>query len=197
MSHELIAPQEGVAFLMAHGDSLVVTAPQGMQVADLYCFSRADLHDGLSSGRSIDYNESIRFGVGSTLYAQSGQPMFRIVEDTSEGHDFLVTPCSAQMFRMMSKTDAHHPSCLENLVTHLAPYGIGAHQIGTTFNIFMNVPVSADGRIQVLPPRVAAGGHIRLHAEIDLIVGLTACADEGSNGGVCKPIAYERLKAGA
>ena len=142
-------PQRG---RFAPSAPLWVYDPLGTQVADLFCFALDDKRDALSSGRSIDYNETIAFSIGHHLYAQSGRPMLRICEDTCCTHDFLVTPCSLQMFQMMARNDAYHPSCLENLVLALAPHGIAAHQIGTTFNVFMNVPVEPGGQIQVLPP---------------------------------------------
>jgi hypothetical protein len=59
----------------------------------------------------------------------------------------------------------------------------------------MNVPVGADGRLTVEPPLSKAGDHIVFRAEMDLIVGLTACSAYASNGGSFKPIAY-RVDAG-
>ncbi len=191
MSVQRIEAQRGVAFALDAGEVLEVIDLEGEQVADLYCFDRADLHDGLSSGRSIDYSERIAFTTGDSLYSQRGHVMLTIEADSCGTHDFLVTPCSLQMFQMMQKNDAYHPSCLENLTTAFEPFGIAAHQVGTTFNVFMNVPVSPEGRIRVLPPRSKPGASLRLRAERDLIVGLTACSDEGSNGGRCKPIGYQ------
>ncbi len=195
MSAVVIAPQSGAAFKVERGDELVIIDPRGQQVADLFCFMTDDPRDGLSSGRTIDYNETISLTAGHTLYANSGRVMFTILEDTCGSHDFLVTPCSLQMFQMMAKNDAFHPSCHENLCKALAPFGIEPHQITTTFNVFMNVPVAANGRIQVLPPLSAPGALVRLRAEAGLLAGLTACSDEGSNGGVCKPIEYEIRRA--
>ena len=55
----------------------------------------------------------------------------------------------------------------------------------------MNVPVDgATGRLEVLPPVSKAGDHIRFRAEMDLLVGLTACSALASNGGSFKPIHY-------
>ena len=48
--------------------------------------------------------------------------------------------------------------------------------IPTTFNIFMNVEIAGDGELSILPPKSKAGDAIVLSAEMDLIVGLTACA---------------------
>ena len=147
-----IPPQEGTAFVLRTGDLLTVTDPEGGQVADLFCVSRADPKDALSSGRSIDYNETVSFTAGHLLYAASGKVMLRIEEDSCGCHDFLVTPCSQQMFEMISGKPDHHPSCLENLSRQLGKMGVRRKRIGTTFNLFMNVPVASDGKIQVLLP---------------------------------------------
>ncbi|MGQ3179762.1 MAG: DUF1989 domain-containing protein, partial [Blastomonas fulva] len=71
------------------------------------------------------------------------------------------------------------------------PYGIRPDQIGTTFNVFMNVGVTETGEVQVKPPTSRAGDFIELRAEMDLICGLTACSAENSNNGSFKPIDYE------
>ena len=55
----------------------------------------------------------------------------------------------------------------------------------------MNVPVSETGRIAVLPPVSQPGDTIRFRAEMDLLIGLTACSAYASNGGSFKPIAWE------
>src|SRR3546814_12493412 len=72
----------------------------------------------------------------------------------------------------------------------LAPHGIAPDAIPTAFNIFMNVPVGADGRIKVAPPTTAPGDFIRLRALAALIVGLTACSAYDSCGGTLQPIHY-------
>jgi uncharacterized protein YcgI (DUF1989 family) len=60
----------------------------------------------------------------------------------------------------------------------------------------MNVPVAADGGLRVAPPVSRAGDFIRLRAEMDLVIGLTACSAYASNGGSFKPIHYE-IETGA
>jgi uncharacterized protein YcgI (DUF1989 family) len=54
----------------------------------------------------------------------------------------------------------------------------------------MNVPVAASGRLSVEPPTSGPGDFLRLRAEMDLIIGLTACSAYASNGGSFKPIHY-------
>lgn len=182
--------QTGTAFLLKKNSLLKIIDVAGQQVCDLFCFAQHDLTDALSSGRSIDYNETIFLSVGHKLYANSGKVMFSILEDSCGRHDFLVTPCSQQMFEMITGSKKHHPSCLENLTKNLAPFDVKPEQITTTFNIFMNIQVDPSGRTHLKTPTSKAGDYILLRAEMDLVVGLTACSDEDTNGGSCKPIQY-------
>jgi uncharacterized protein YcgI (DUF1989 family) len=55
----------------------------------------------------------------------------------------------------------------------------------------MNVRVAEDGTLSILPPPSKAGDAITLRAEMDLVVGLTACSAELSNNGRFKPIGFE------
>ncbi len=185
-----IAPQSGVGFELLKGEELMVDTSQGEQVADLFCFSKSRPFDALSSGRSIDYNETVRFTVGHVLYANSGEPLLKISEDICGVHDFLVTPCSLQMFQMLSKNHEYHPSCHENLCKSFAKFDLPPHAVTTTFNIFMNYAIESDGKIILKAPINKPGEHITFCALKDLFVGLTACADPHTNGGVCKSVRY-------
>jgi uncharacterized protein YcgI (DUF1989 family) len=196
MAQQRLDPQTGTAFEMTKDDVLRVTDLEGEQVADLVCFNRADRREWLSSGRTIDYANSIYLTKGHLLYSNRSQPMFTVLEDDVGRHDFLLTPCSPETFRIIYKDEKHHPSCFENLLTHLARFGIGPDDIPTTLNLFMNVEIGADGTLSIKPPRSRAGDSVTLRAEMDLIVGLTACSAEMSNNYRFKPVGYEILKPG-
>ncbi len=186
-----LPPQSGAAFELRRGQCLRVIDPLGEQVADLIAFARADRREWLSSGRSIDYNDTIRFTAPHVLYSNRSRPMLTIVEDTVGRHDFLYTPCSPETFTLIYKNTSPHPSCFDNLATHLAPFGIDPDLIPTTFNVFMNVEIEPSGRVAVRPPKSKAGDYATFRAEMDLVVGLTACSAEMSNNYAFKPIDYE------
>lgn len=190
-----IAPQSGASFKLRAGDVLRVYDPLGEQVADLFAFRDNDSACSLSSGRSIDYASKIYLSSGDILYANDSRAMFTIVADTVGRHDFLLTPCSQEMFEKLYHCRGHHPSCFENLCIAFAPHGIAPHQISTTFNIFMNVAVDPDGTVRVLPPTSGPGDFIELRAEMDLVCALTACSAEQSNNGAFKPIDFSILRA--
>ncbi|MFN2541750.1 MAG: DUF1989 domain-containing protein [Chthoniobacterales bacterium] len=184
--------QTGTAFELRKGQLLHVIDLEGEQVGDLVAFARADKAESLSSGRSLDYASTIYLTTDHVLYSNRSQPMFTIVADDVGRHDFLLTPCSPETFQIIYRDQSYHPSCFENLAKHLAPFGISPDAIPTTFNIFMNVEIDgASGKMSILPPRSKAGDALTLRAEMDLIVGLTACSAEMSNNYKLKPIGYE------
>jgi uncharacterized protein YcgI (DUF1989 family) len=188
---EIIAPRSGTAFTLERGQVLKVIDPEGTQVSDLLAFVAGDVREALSNGRTFDYEETLRMGAGNRLWSNRSQVMLSIVEDTVGTHDFLLTPCSEATFRHFYPEEPIHRGCFGNLAEALAPYGIEPDQIPCAFNVFMNVPVARDGKLRVDPPVSKPGDYIRLRAEMDLIIGLTACSAYASNGGSFKPIHYE------
>ena len=186
-----IPVRSGVAFPLDAGQRLTVIDPRGMQVADLLAYNRADVREVISSGRTLDYAETIRLTTGHLLHSNRSRPMLAIVEDTVGRHDFLLTPCSYDTFHHFYPDLPPHRGCFGNLAAALAPYGVTEDMIPVAFNCFMNVPVDgATGRLEVLPPTSKAGDHIVLEAKMDLVIGLTACSAPASNGGSFKPIHY-------
>lgn len=185
-----IPPRSGVAFPLDKGQRLTVIDPCGEQVADLLAFARADTDEVISSGRTLDYLSRIYLTVPDPIWSNRSNILLRIIEDSVGRHDFLLTPCSADTFRIIYGDERPHRGCFGNLAAALAPYGIAPDRIPVAFNLFMNVPVAADGTLQVLAPLSKAGDHITLEAETDLIIGLTACSALQSNNGSFKPIRY-------
>ncbi|REG87430.1 DUF1989 domain-containing protein [Winogradskyella sediminis] len=186
----IIEKQSGAAFTLKKNDILTVIDPMGKQVSDMVLFNADDYKEKISSGKSLDFEENLLLTKGHNLWSNRSRKMMHILEDTNGRNDFLLAPCSPETFKIMYNHNGEHPSCLGNLHQHLQPYGIGIDDIPTAFNIFMNVQFNNDGKLSVLPPTSKAGDYIRLQAQMDLLVGLTACSAEDSNGGTFKPIHY-------
>jgi uncharacterized protein YcgI (DUF1989 family) len=186
-----LKPQTGVGITVEKGQFLKIIDPRGEQVSDLTAFAKENTAEWLSSGRTIDYANTIYLSTGHTLFSNRSRPMFSIVEDTVGRHDFLLTPCSPETFQIIYDNHDYHPSCFENLHTNLAQFGITPDMIPTTLNIFMNVIVLETGELRIDPPPSKAGDYIILKAEMDLFVGVTACSAEKSNNYSFKPIDVE------
>ncbi len=191
MRHQ-IQPRSGTAFTLDRGQRLTVIDPEGEQVADLLAFRRDDIDEVISSGRTLDYASRIFLTTGDKIYSNRSNVLMEIVADTVGRHDFLLTPCSADTFRIIYGDTEPHRGCFGNLAHALAPYGIGPDRIPVAFNVFMNVAVDGtSGALEVRPPLSRAGDHVTFEAREDLIIGLTACSALQSNNYAFKPIQYE------
>lgn len=177
------------------GDELVIIDPEGQQVSDLVAFGLADRSEYLSSGRSLDYAACLWLSTGNILYSNRSRPMLTIVEDTCGRHDFTLTPCSKDTFRIIYGEDAGRPGCEGNLAAALVPYDIGVDRIPVAFNAFMHVAVDAEtGKFSVLAPRSKAGDFVRFRAEMPLVVAMTACSAGQSNNFSYKPIDFRVVR---
>lgn len=191
---EVIKKQTGAAFSLKKGQKLRVVDPQGEQVSDMVLFNAEDTREKISSGKTLDFEESILITKGDFLWSNRSRKMMEILEDTNGRNDFLLAPCSPETFQIMYKNPEYHPSCFENLYTNLEKFDIQPDDVPTAFNIFMNVQFAADGKLSVDPPLSKAGDYVLFQAQMDLIVALTACSAEDSNNGSFKPIHYEILE---
>lgn len=188
-----IEKQQGAAFRLKKGERLKVIDPRGEQVSDMVLFNANDTREKISSGKTLDFEETILITKGHFLWSNRSNKMMEILEDTNGRNDFLLAPCSPETFKIMYNNPEYHPSCFENLHTNLKSFGIEPDDIPTAFNIFMNVQFREDGKLSVDPPLSKAGDYLLFEAKMDLIVGLTACSAEDSNNGSFKPIHYEIL----
>lgn len=192
---ERIPPCSARTVELDRWDELVIIDPEGQQVSDLAAFGRPDCGEYLSSGRSLDYASRLWLTTGDILYSNRSRPMFTIVEDTCGRHDFTLTPCSKDTFRIIYGESEERPGCEGNLAAALASYNIGVDRIPIAFNVFMHVAVDAEtGEFRVLPPLSKAGDFVRLRAEMPLVVAMTACSAGQSNNFRFKPIDFQVVR---
>ncbi len=186
-----------MAFRLERGQVLEVVDLEGSQVADLLAYNAIDVREAISNGRTFDYEETLKLTTGNRLWSNRSNPMLTIVRDDVGCHDFLLTPCSEATFRHFYPQHPVHRGCFGNLAEALAPYGVEPDMIPCAFNVFMNVPFDGDtGKLRVEPPSSKPGEVLQLEAEMDLVIGLTACSAYASNGGSFKPIGWRILDAG-
>jgi len=186
-----IDPQTGAAFTIKQGQIIRIIDVEGEQVSDLFCFAKDEIEEYLSSGHTIDYNGKLFLSKGDILYSNQSNPMFTIVADQVGKHIMLYAPCSQEMFVKSYGVTEAHPNCLDNLVTNLKNFGIRASQITTPFNVFMNIEITREGEISIQSPKSKAGDYIDLRAEMDMIVGVTACSAGACNNFEWTPIDVE------
>ncbi len=187
-----IPPASGVAFTLESGQRLRITDVQGQQVGDLVCFSADDPGLRFSAGRTRTINNKLRISVGDLLYSHSCEVMMRIVGDTCRVHDLLYPPCCRWVYEH-KYGKPEKTGCLEHLAGALSPYGLSQREIPDPFNVFMCTEVGDSSQLIIHEPLSRAGDYIDLRAEMDLLVGISACAaEEGPcNAGRLKPLQAE------
>jgi len=173
----------GRAWRVPAGGLVRVTDVEGGQSGDVFFVDAAEVIDGLSNGRSFDYNGSISLTVGARLFSSHSRVLATIVQDDTGRHDFLYTPCSQEMFEIQYGVTTPHPNCYENLATALSDFGVPAATVTVAFNVFMCTSVAADGTLSISPPRSRPGDSIVFRAERDVIVAVSACPAPVANGG--------------
>lgn len=195
VKRQLVLAAHGAGLRLKRGEQLRIIDPEGGQTGDLVAFS-PDGRQRLSNGRTFDYCGKIYVSTGDVLWSDRSDPMLTIVADEIGRHDFLYSACSPEMYRIQYGLTGHHANCTDNLCAALRELGIEPHPLPTPLNLFMNVTVAADGRLQFAPPKSRAGDSLVLRAEMDLAIALSSCPASTCNGGApAKPLAFEILSA--
>ena len=184
-----IPAQTGTAFTIKQGQTARIIDVSGDQVADLFCTAVQSPDEVLSSGHTLDYNGKIFFSEGDVLYSNKINPMLTITADQVGKHIMLYAPCSQEMFAKSYGAKEAHANCFENLSSSLTKFGVQLPPLAVPLNLFMNIEISQQGKISIQPPRSKAGDSIDLSAEMDLVVGVSACA-----AGVCNDFSWTPIE---
>lgn len=172
-----VPARTGRAVPVRAGSFVRVTDLAGAQVGDLFAFT-ADDH--LSASHTRTATSRLFPAIGQAFVTTRRQPVLTLVADTSPGHhDLLIAACDAARYAALGAA-ADHPSCADNLARALAAVGAG-HRLTVVpqpVNVFMRVPVAADGRLSWLPAATRPGDAITFRAELDCLVVLSACPQD-------------------
>jgi len=189
MALHKIPARHGVVVPVSRRDEILVVNTHGTQVLDTWAFNRDDLGEHMSMEHTRSRLSRLTPMAGDTLYSSRRNPILSIVEDTSPGvHDTLLCACNAEIYRELGCAEGHR-SCEDNLHEALASLGLEIPFTPGPLNLFMNVPVDAEGCLQRAAPRSQPGDRVRLRAEMEAIVVFSACPQDVTpiNGTECTP----------
>jgi len=157
------------------GQRVVVEDLHGGQVGDLFAFVADDPGEHLSAAHTRAALRRLFPSVGESFFSSARRPILTLEEDTSPGvHDLLIAACDPERYRQLG-VDGDHRSCATNLREALAPLGVDVPIVPQPVNVFMNTPPRADGSIDYGESLSAAGDHLVLRADLDVLVVLSAC----------------------
>ena len=184
-----IPARRGAAAFASEGQHIRVINTHGQQVVDTWAFRRDDMtefmsmeHSRTALGRTIPVP-------GQSMVTNRRRPILTLVEDTSGGiHDTLLAACDRYRYELLGCAE-YHDNCTDNLEAALAALGLEPPETPSPWNLFMNIPVGADGSLDFKPPVSNPGDYVTLRAEMDLVVAFSACPQDmvPINGADCVP----------
>ncbi|HIS69438.1 MAG TPA: urea carboxylase-associated family protein [Candidatus Gallacutalibacter stercoravium] len=182
----LIPACSGMKIDVQQGQTITVIDIEGGQVADFFAEVIDQEAEFLSTGVTIDCNESLKLHVGNIIYTNLYRPMMQVLADDVGEHDLLHPCCRPEMYDFFYHNGDGHPNCLDNINRALGK----RRATITPINLFMNTKIHQDGSISVEAPLSKAGDKIMLKALLDMTLGIAACSVSESkcNNGKCTSI---------
>ncbi len=180
----------GLAVHVKKGGMVTVIDTEGKQVVDFFAVNARNTNEFLSTGVTIDCNESLKLKAGDMIYSNLYSPLLRVIEDDVEEHDLLHPCCSTQMYDFFYGNGEGHRNCLDNINSSLAGFDIPKANLIHPVNLFMHTVIHPDGTVSVEEPCSNPGDKIVFMAEVDLVICAAACSVKESkcNGGSCTPV---------
>lgn len=191
----IIEPAGYHACEVKRGEIVRIIDVEGQQVAGLACFNLERLDEKLSSPNTLGLNRQIYPGLGYKLYSDEAGLMLTITADTCGTHAMIAGACSSYM-NELRYDDKHAPNCRDNFAMAVEPWGLAWKDVPYPLNIFMNVPVGADGRYEIEYPTSKAGDFVDFTADMDLLVAVSNCPQVKNkvNAGKLTPIRVVHYK---
>ncbi|TNC72247.1 DUF1989 domain-containing protein [Rubellimicrobium roseum] len=186
---EVVPARRGRAIRLGAGQALRVVNTHGSQVVDTWAFIAHDMDEFLSMPHLHATLGGIFPVVGQPLHTNRRRPILLLEEDTSPGrHDTVIAACDMHRYALLGCRD-YHDNCTDNLHAALAAIGLRSAVTPAPLNLWMNIPIGADGRIAWAEPLSRPGDHVTLRAALDCVVVLSCCPQDmiPINGAACTP----------
>ena len=192
INSELIPPRSASCINVNAGQFFRIKSVDGPQVGDLNLWSREELSEFFYSGKTralYGTHVSTKDRLWSSLPTM--RPMATITHDTLDWygfdsfggsvHDIIGTRCDPYTNNLISGGGQYHHCCHSNLTRALAKHcdlklNIAEKYVHDVLNVFMCTGFTRDtGQYFMKESPVKPGDYLEFFAEIDLIVGLSAC----------------------
>jgi uncharacterized protein len=173
-----VPAREGRGFKLRARDRVRVIDPEGGQVADVFAFSVDDSSEYHSAEHTRAHVSRLFPRVGEHFVTNRRRPILTLEADDSPGiHDMLCAACDPTRYQGLG-VEGWHASCQENLLGAMRQLGVQRVEVPQPINLFMNIPVHADGTLEQGAARSARGDYVELRCELDCLVVLSACPQD-------------------
>jgi len=197
LENVVVPKNSGGAFVVKKGQRIRIA---GRSIVDFVAFNLHDLRERFDQARTKTNQVKIFISKGDQLISKLNNPLLTIVEDTfKEGrHDLQKGMCSRKRFELVAKglakrvfaegvdinpkkpEDIPDHGCWENLTEALKAWNIPPEDIPSPFNIFQTMRIDPDtGKMLDTQIRPKIEAHVDFRAEMDCLVGVSACPESG------------------
>lgn len=186
-----VPARQGRAVRVAKGQTITVVNPHGTQVCDFWAFSAANPNEFLSWEHARGWLNRVLPRPGDAMVTNRRRPIMTLLEDTSPGvHDTLIAACDLFRYTTLGCTD-YHDNCADNMRLAMQAIGLEPNEVPQPFNIWMNIPVGEDWKIDWLPPVSKPGDKVIMRAEMDMVAVMSACPQDIVPINDLKPVEIE------
>ncbi|MEN9208365.1 MAG: urea carboxylase-associated family protein [Gloeomargarita sp. GMQP_bins_120] len=162
--------------VVTKGQILRIVDLEGNQAVDTLIYNAHDPSERYSAPDTIVRQGNIFITAGTQLLSNLGNVLMTVVADTCGRHDTLGGACSMESNSVRYGLHKKHlHACVENYLLELSKYGLHKRDLVSNINFFMNVPVAADGRLEIVDGISAPGKYVDLRAEMDVLVLISNC----------------------
>ncbi len=183
-----LAPWSGI---VRAGQVLTIVDVGGNQSADCLIYAAADTDERYSVPDTLAWQGNAYIREGSVLRSNLGRPLMTVVANEIDRQDTIGGACSKESntLRYGQHTEYQH-GCRENFLAEASRYGLGARDLVSNLNWFMNVPVEADGALGIVDGLSAPGKRVAVRAERDVLVIVSNCPQMNNpcNAFNCTPL---------
>lgn len=186
---QTIPARRGKATYLRQGQSIRIINTHGQQVVDTWAFTAGMLTEFMSMEHTRATLTRMIPKVGDGLYTNRRRRILTMTADTSRGHhDTLMAACDCERYILLGVKE-YHDNCTDNLFAAMQGLGLTPPECPSPFNLFMNIPWTAEGGLSFDPPTTKPGDYVTLQAELDCIVAMSACPQDilPINGSAGKP----------
>ncbi|HRC08146.1 MAG TPA: DUF1989 domain-containing protein [Miltoncostaeales bacterium] len=177
ISHDEVVPARAPwAYIVRTGQTLRIIDLGGNQAVDCLLYNADDMAERYCAATTIVAQRNIFLTTGSRLMSSEGNVMAVVSADTCGRHDTIAGACSQESNTLRyGHHTKHQHACVENFLTACAPHDMGARDLVSNINWFMNVPVDADGTLGIVDGLSSPGLSVDLRAEMDVLVVVSNC----------------------
>ena len=160
------------------GQTFRIVDLRGNQAVDTLFYNAHDYSDRYSAQDTIREQRNIYLTTGTRLISTRGTVLLTITADTCGRHDTLGGACANESNMVRYAIDKRHMhACRSSFLKGLIDWGRGMEKrdITSNINFFMNVPVTAEGKLTFEDGISQPGKYVEMRAEIDVLAAISNC----------------------